>query len=163
MKRAVYLKGVVWKGHLDGIADLSAVQRYMVSAVLLCILVDQARLYEEKEGPFMRDLLPNLNKSLPGLFSCKFCTIGTLTMLHEVLYFEGPMHHFFEHSASSSDDSGLARTQACGGARNRSQFLQYETGAVMEQSECANITRISQATHKIAELGTIGVPDERKM
>lgn len=82
--------------------------------------------------------------------------------------------NFLRQIARSSWDSGRAIVHDDGGERNRSQFLQYDTEAALHQyqgseteaenSPCLGIPSVistvflKHATHRLAEFGTIGVP-----
>lgn len=46
------------------------------------------KLFEEQEGAFMLNLLPDLYESFPGVFSSKSCTVRTLCILNKELDLE---------------------------------------------------------------------------
>ena len=50
--------------------------------------VFEDKLFKEQEGPLVRNLLSDLNKRFPGIFSSKPCAVRTLCVLDEELDLE---------------------------------------------------------------------------
>ena len=55
--------------------------------VFLCPML-QDKLFKVQECAFMRDLLPHLDKGLPGVLCSQFRTVGALSVLDQVLDLE---------------------------------------------------------------------------